>query len=326
MMQTRRFLLIATAVASMPVPVALAQTPKAPPGAKAAYAKDRESILGMVGNYRVRFDFRETTPFVDDYNPIDGKISAGLESVRVVEESPGKISLQHLLVVQEGKETTVVKHWRQDWVYQPAEVLTYTAAGQWRLTPVPVSERAGAWSQTVWQTDDSPRYGGVGRWDYSDGVARWMSNVTRRPLARRDAVRKPVYGWYMGTNRHALTPEGWVHEQDNSKVGMRNGKPTTFVHEVVLNTYSRWDRFPIAAADAYWAKTKDYWADVRRMWEQAILKGRGVNVGEEAENGSVTGPKLMSLADDIAEGKIDTAKALAQARTVISGETRLAVR
>ena len=48
-------------------------------------------------------------------------------------------------------------------------------------------------------------------------MARWTSDETRRPLARRDAVRHPVYDHYLGVNRHALTPDGWVHEQDNAK-------------------------------------------------------------------------------------------------------------
>lgn len=285
-------------------------------------ARDRQSILAMAGDYKVRFDMQETTPFVDDYNPLERKISGGFEAVRVVEDKPGKISLQHLLVVEVEKKPMVVKHWRQDWVYEPGQVLVYDRADTWKLAAVPEPQRKGAWSQTVWQTDDSPRYGGVGRWVYTDGVARWTSDETRRPLARRDAVRKPPYGWYMGTNRHALTPEGWVHEQDNAKVGVRDGKPITFVHETVLNTYVRNARFQVQAADAYWNKTKDYWAEVRNVWDKTIVQGGGVKVTEEAENGTVIGPKLMELADNIAEGKTDTKKALAEARAVISGETR----
>ena len=48
-------------------------------------------------------------------------------------------------------------------------------------------------------------------------------------------------------------------------------------------------------------------------------------VEEEAENGSVTGPKLMGLADDIAAGKITTPAAIAQAKATIE-ETRVAAR
>jgi hypothetical protein len=39
-------------------------------------------------------------------------------------------------------------------------------------------------SEAVWQTDDSPRYGGIGRWQYQHGVSAWQSDLTLRPLAR----------------------------------------------------------------------------------------------------------------------------------------------
>ncbi|MCW5760493.1 MAG: hypothetical protein KIS90_12065 [Phenylobacterium sp.] len=313
MTATRRTCLVLAFAASFALPAAAHAAGKPP-------EQDRQSILGMAGDYRVRFDMRETTPFVDDYTPLDPKRSGGYESVRVIEDRGDVISLQHLLVVEdEDEKPVIVKHWRQDWTWQPAKVVVYESSGRWTLKPVSAAERKGAWSQTVWQTDDSPRYGGVGRWTYDHGVAKWQSGPTLRPLARRDAVRHPAYTWYVGVNRHALTPKGWVHEQDNAKVGVRDGKPVTYVHEVVVNTYEKFNGYPVAAADDYWARTKGYWADVRTAWDAAIAKDGGVRVTEEAQNGSVTGPKLMGLADEIAEGKMDVAKASAEAKALIAG-------
>ncbi len=286
--------------------------------AKAKFEQDRASILAMAGTFKVTFDMRETVPFVADYTPIPAKVSGGHEVVRVAEDTGTTIMLQHLLVVKDDKgKTFVIKHWRQDWVYEPKTVMAYTADTRWENLPTTDEMRAGAWSQTVWQTDDSPRYGGIGKWVYDDGVARWTSDSTMRPLARRDAVRHPVYDHYIGTNRHAITPTGWVHEQDNAKIGMKDGKSVTFVHEVVLNTYARDDKFDVAAADTYWAKTKDYWATVRKDWDDLMNRDGVIVVTLEPENGSVTGPKLMGLADEIAEGKTTTKKAIAQARTTI---------
>jgi hypothetical protein len=317
-MTTRRtcFALAAAFTLSMAAP-ALAQTDASP-------ERDRQSILAMAGDYRVRFDMRETVPFLPSYKPLEPKVSGGYEAVRVVEDKPGFISLQHLLVVDDDGKPVVVKHWRQDWTWQPKVVITYQKTNRWVLTPVSAEARRGAWSQTVWQTDDSPRYGGVGRWAYDNGVARWTSDATLRPLARRDAIRHPAYTWYVGQNRHALTPTGWVHEQDNAKVGELDGKPVTYVHEVVVNSYGKSDQFPIKAADAYWAKTKDYWAQVRRTWDETALRDGGLVVREEAQAGSMIGPRLMGLADEIAEGKTTTAAAAAAARTLIAGETRTA--
>ena len=321
-MKTPLSLLIAAALLAIaPTGAAKAQAPGGVE-AQSSQARDRQSILAMAGDYRVRFDMRETVPFVAGYEPLEPKQSGGYESVRVVEDSPGKIVLQHLLVVQHDGKAMVIKHWRQDWIYEPASVLTYEKSNRWVLTPVSAADRKGAWSQTVWQTDDSPRYGGVGRWRHDNGVARWESGETLRPLARRDAVKKPVYGWYVGVNRHALTPDGWVHEQDNAKVGMKDGKPQTYVHEAVINTYDKNSAYEIAAADGYWNATKGYWAAVRTAWDQAIVKDGGVAVTEEAENGSVTGPKLMTLAEQIVGGSKDERTAIAEARTLIGGPER----
>lgn len=316
-MTTRRHCLalaVAAGLAASALPVAAKAAGKAP-------EKDRQSILAMAGDYKVRFDMRETAVFTAGYKPLPPKLSGGYESVRVIEDRGDFISLQHLLVVEHEGETSVVKHWRQDWTYEPSTLVAYETKDRWVLKPVPASEGKGAWSQTVWQTDDSPRYGGVGRWTYEAGVASWESGVTLRPLARRDAIRHPVYTWYSGRNRHALTPTGWVHEQDNAKLGLKDGATITYVHEVVLNSYDRFDGYPVKAADDYWGKTRGYWAEVRTAWDQAIQRGKGVTVTEEADMGSLTGPKLMGLADEIAEGKTTEAAAVTQARALIaSGE------
>jgi hypothetical protein len=309
---TRRASLLALGAAALLPAAAWAQTP---------FARDRQSILAMTGDYRVRFDMRETVPFLADYTPLEPKMSGGYESVRVAEDTGEHILLQHLLVAEHEGQSFVIKHWRQDWTYQPSDVLVYTGENRWRVADVAPEARAGAWSQTVWQTDDSPRYGGVGRWSYDDGVVRWTSDETWRPLPRRDAIRNPPYRRLEGVNRHALTPTGWVHEQDNAKIGPRDGSDVTFVHEVVLNTYARSEDYDIAAADRYWAATQEYWAGVRAAWDQSIARGRGVYVEEEPNNGSVTGPRLMGLAEEIVGGNNQTGPALAEAQRVIGTAT-----
>ena len=140
----------------------------------------------------------------------------------------------------------------------------------------------GAWSQTVWQTDLSPCHGGIWRWRYDDGAVRWVSDETQRPLARRDATRKPPHDHYQGTNHHVLTPTGWVHEQENVKIGAKDGKPATFVHEYVINTYAADPAFSATPADSYWAKTREYWAAVRAQWDQAIAEQNGLRLTEDA--------------------------------------------
>ncbi|TZG29251.1 DUF6607 family protein [Sphingomonas montanisoli] len=285
--------------------------------------QDRAAILKMAGTFKVTFDMRETTPFVAGYEPYKAKLSGGHEVVRVVVDTPDLIALQHLLVVdmKDGKKPMVIKHWRQDWAWQPKSVLTYAGPGRWTLTPVSAGDAKGAWSQTVYQTDDSPRYGGIGRWRYDDGVTRWTSDETNRPLARRDATRHPPYDHYIGTNRHALTPNGWVHEQDNAKIGAKDGKPATFAHEIVINTYAPATDFPAQAAEDYWTKTAEYWAAVRADWDRVIKAKKGVTLAEEPEFGSTTGHELMLTAEDIISGEAKQDAAIAEAKALIEKET-----
>ncbi len=205
-------LLFAASLAVL-APPAYADGPIAAQSSEAETAKlnaDRASILAMAGAFKVKFDFQEQTAWQSDYTPIASKVSGGHEVVRVIEDTGRKISLQHILVIDIGDgKTGLVKHWRQDWVYEPENVLVYAGPNQWKVDAVPQTMRKGRWSQTVWQTDDSPRYGGWGEWTQEGGVQRWRSNWTWRPLARRDAVRKLVYDRYKAINRHSPTPTGW---------------------------------------------------------------------------------------------------------------------
>jgi hypothetical protein len=327
----RRALLTTTLLAALAVaaPV-LAQTAPAPTPSSAdtpasQFERDRQSILAQAGQWRVRFDMRENVSFRQGYEPLEEKLSAGDEIVRVVYDDGERISLQHILVMgDDNGNVHIIKHWRQDWVYQPETVLTYADTNRWTLTPVSADDRRGAWSQTVWQTDDSPRYGGVGHWDYSHGLAEWTSGPTWRPLARRDAVRDTPYDRYLGSNRHVLTPAGWAHIQDNMKMGPSEGdegEPTAIVQEDVINTYRKVDNYDPKPGDDYWAATKDYWAAVRAAWDERIQAAAGLYLEEEANRGAVTGKPLMDWAEEIQAGTLTTEAAAEQARALITRAT-----
>ncbi len=312
--------LATTVMAGTALPV-VAQSARPEAAAQARFEQDRQSILAMAGDYRVRFEFDETTPFLDGYEPREPTRSGGHEIVRVIADTGSFISLQHTLVAEHDGQVIIIKHWRQDWTYEPQTVLTYSGPDTWALSPVSDTDRAGAWSQTVWQTDDSPRYGGVGRWDYSNGVASWEARAWR-PLARRDATRSPPYDRYDAMNRHVLTPTGWVHEQDNFKVRQGPNGLETVVHEFGVNTYTRFDAYNVAAGDAYWTATADYWTAVRGFWDAAITAGQGtIHVDEQADWGSEVSEALMTLAGQIQDGEMTTEAAIAQARTIIAEET-----
>ncbi|MFY7838170.1 MAG: DUF6607 family protein [Novosphingobium sp.] len=301
---------------------ALAHPPIAAEQAAAGFAQDRADILAMAGNFKVRFDMQESTRWDPTYTPLEPKVSGGHEVVRVIEDTGRRIVLQHMLVVNHEGKDMVIKHWRQDWEYEPARVLVYADRHTWKWEDVPEKMRTGRWSQTVWQVDDSPRYGGWGQFETQGGVRRWRSNWTWRPLARRDAVRNPVYDRYLSINRHQNTPDGWVHWQDNTKMGPKAGAIAPIVQEYVLNTYTRFDGYNVKAADDYWAATKDYWAAVRAQWDRVANEKGGIGIQEEAATGTIISGRLMQLASDLKDGKTDQATAIAEARKVIADNTR----
>lgn len=301
---------------------ALAHPPIAADQAAASFEQDRADILAMAGNYQVRFDMQESTRWDASYTPLDRKISGGNEVVRVIEDTGRKIVLQHMLVIEQDGETFVIKHWRQDWEYEPARVLVYSDRNQWIWEDVPERMRSGRWAQTVWQVDDSPRYGGWGQFEVQGGIRRWRSNWTWRPLARRDAVRNPIYDRYLAINRQQISPDGWIHWQDNTKVGLTDGALVPIVQEYVLNSYTRSDGFAFTAADTYWAATQEYWTAVRGEWARVADENGGIGIQEVAETGTVISARLMELADEIQAGTTQTPTAIAEARRLIADHTR----
>lgn len=317
-----RQLAVAIALAALAPAPAAAQLPNPPVEQDADFETARRAILAMAGNYRVRFDMRETTAWQQGYSPLEPKTSGGHEVVRVIADTGRFISLQHLLVVEAGGETHVIKHWRQDWTYEPESVLVYAGPSRWRTEPVPVERRRGAWSQTVWQVDDSPRYGGIGRWTVTGGVARWSSDWSWRPLARRDAIRSPAYDRYLGINRHSPAPDGsWIHWQDNLKMGAVDGAVVPFVQEIVLNTYRPFADFDVAVADRYWAATQAYWAAVRDEWARSERAAGGIRIAEEAETGNVIAGRLLEIGTGIFQGRRRSEPAIAEARRLIREAT-----
>ena len=234
--------------------------------------------------------------------------------------------MQHLLVVGSPDRPYIVKHWRQDWEYEPVRILTFEGGSQWEWADVPVTLRSGRWSQTVYQVDDSPRYAGWSQWEVTNGVTRWRSNWTARPLARRDATRDPIYDHYVGINRHQLTPTGWIHWQDNTKMMPAKdgrGEMVPVVQEYVLNTYERFDDYNVAAADAYWAATSEYWTAIRAQWDAQADANGGITIAQEANYGTTIARDLLGMADAIQKGEMSSDDATAKALALITeGTTR----
>ena len=239
-----------------------------------AKERDRRAILAMAGPYRVSFDFLEVARFDAALKPDIPYQSWATEYVFVAEDRPDFIALQHILAMRtvdnQGKvsEPMVVRHWRQEWRFEAASYLAYEGANTWAVRALPEAERRGAWTQTVLQVDDSPRYAARGRWQHGEGVSTWISDETWRPLPRREWSVRKDYQVLVGTNRHTLTPGGWLQEENNVKLAL-GPERRQLAREYGVARYDRITGYDFEPARRYFEATEAFWAEVRAAWREA---------------------------------------------------------
>ena len=294
-------------------PVKLRKTPtkewQALMKASSKKEKDRAAILNMSGPYRASFEFMETLGFPIDYKLDKTYRSWGTEYIYVVKNTENFVSLQHLMVmyfVKEGKTIgpMVMKHWRQDWTYQPKSYVAYTGLSQFRKKLTRNSQ--GMWLQAVYQVDDSPRDASVGRWTHHSSMSEWNSGETWRPLPRREFSVRSDYQTLIGYNRHIVKPNGWVHTQDNLKAVLNpkgGGVSKLLARETGLIRYQRIEDFDFSKGDEYWKKTGPFWADVRDYWVKAFQKQSSLTVLSKAGKTKMYQP-LFEYAWKISSGEI----------------------
>ncbi|HWK54583.1 MAG TPA: DUF6607 family protein, partial [Hyphomicrobiales bacterium] len=215
----------------------------------------------------------------------------------------------------------VQKHWRQDWQYEKPEVMGFSGHDTWTHQPVPAEKLGGSWAQSVYQVDDSPRYEGIGQWQHYPNFSTWISDDTWRPLPRRESSVRQDYQVLEGTNRHTITPTGWVHEEENYKLALdANGEPASSMpylsKELGVNRYERIKDFDFEAGAEYWERTGPYWEDVRALWQEVFASGNRITVREEAD-GTPLFAVLFEQAEVLTENAYDSAKARETLRTLL---------
>ena len=250
---------------------------------------DRRAILAMLGNYEVKFNFDETVILKPGYERKAPKRSMAFEHVLLIEDTGKRISLQHILVMGAG---TITKHWRQDWVYETPEHWVYVGDQRFEQRTREAATIPGTWTQLVYEVNDAPRYSGNGKWNHKYGVSTWTSDRSWRPLPRREYTTREDYQLINGENRHTIAPQGWAHEQDNTKViRPANGMDVVLVREFGFNEYRRIEGFDFAPAAAYWKSTAGYWADIRARWDKAFAKDGSISLsirtGDESFNKAI---------------------------------------
>jgi hypothetical protein len=247
------------------------------------FERDRRAILAMAGGFRTSFDFIETVGFTEHYEPPRPYQSWGTEYIYVIEDRGDLIRLQHLLVMfvadRDGnlQGPFVQKHWRQDWRYEDGDLHVFAGRNRWQRRTLDSGAVAGRWSQAVFQVDDSPRYEAVGEWVHEGNYSAWTSELTWRPLPRRETSVREDYHVLSGTNRHTITPAGWVQEEENLKQvldseGRPAGPAPYLARELGVNRYEHIVDFDFSAGDAYWERTAVFWRDVRAAWDDIFAE------------------------------------------------------
>ena len=238
------------------------------------FSQDRAAILAMSGAFEVEFNFEEIVSLDKGYELKKPYFADAYELVKVAEDTGRSISLQHLLVVEGKNGPVVIKHWGQIWKYEDHRTLNYEGGNTWLPVTHTNAEVEGTWTQFVTQVDESPRYKAFGVWVHAANTSIWTSRLSTRPLPRREYTKRNDYDLLMATNRHVITPEGWVHQQENRKLVSREGKRKFLCMETGLNHYRRvsdeTSKEGFKLAEAKWNQTLAFWGQVRSCWNKVI--------------------------------------------------------
>ena len=247
--------------------------------------KDKESIKKMCGCFEVEFKFSETFNYSADslYMPSENKIANALEYAQLVEEKEDLVMIQHLLIVGDESNPHIIKHWRQDWLFENKDFYSYDGDNKWNYLKKDESDVAGSWTQKVYQVDDSPRYEGNGSWVYVDGKTYWESE-TNAPLPRREYTKRSDYNITLRRNKHIISDEGWVHDQNNDKI-LREKRKKDFViaQEKGINTYKRVPDERCEGAINWWQENQNFWSLVRSSWDNIYGNKKDLELFEKVE-------------------------------------------
>ncbi len=243
--------------------------------------QDQNAIKDMCGCYEIKFKYAETfSPDIAYEKAYDYRASA-LEWAELVTDKNDKITIQHLLVVN---DTMVIKHWRQDWEFQNQNIFNYEAKNTWSVNELSEEKVKGQWTQKVYQVDDSPRYSGSATWVHVDGKRYW-ENKTDAPLPRREYSKRSDYNIMARGNTVKLTDYGWLHEQDNDKIIRETGeKDELLVQEKGYNVYKKVADGKCKLAKDWWRENDKVWKKVRQEWDKVFAENKEVKLKEKVDD------------------------------------------
>ena len=263
--------------------------------AQSKFQEDRKSILALGGFYKVNYKYTETFAPDTAYRYHPQYYASGYEWAFVEQETPQKIVIQHLLVTG---DSSVIKHWREDWVYEESRMLVYDKDNQWKTIKLAASEVKGRWVQKVYQVDDSPRYESIGTWVHVDGRDEWHSECDS-PLPRREFTKRKDYNVLRRGNRIYITPNGWMFEQDNKKIIRNDAGDKLLASEKGYEEFAKADSNKFTYAQGWWRSQHNFWTIVRKVWDETYASNEVIRL-----KSSVSGKPLFEQLFDLADQSV----------------------
>lgn len=255
---------------------------------------EKEAIKSFCGCFEVEFKYAETFAYSEDYEFHEPFQAHALELVVLEEETPTKMVMQHILVIN---DTFFIKHWRQDWEYQANHLFSFRGDETWETSLMTVDQSGGQWSQEVYGVYDQPRYAGTATWFLADGKKIWV-NTADAPLPRREYKKRKDYQIMRRTNSLHIKDWGWIHEQDNEKVVIHEDRTEKIiVEEKGKNTYTRVDAKRCQKGAEWWEKNKKNWKAVRQVWDEVLLEPGTYKVERRHEDGDYMPRKMKKFAE-----------------------------
>lgn len=260
--------------------------------------QDRKAIKSLAGFYKVNFNYGEVASPNPDYIFSKPYRSHGNEWAEIIVDEPKRIVIQHMLAID---DTTVIKHWRQDWTYEDTNIMLYTQDNTWKKGNLTTADVKGKWTQKVYQVDDSPRYQGYGTWSHIGDHDSWSSE-TDSPLPRRESSVRKDYNVLTRGSRISITKDGWMFEQDNKKVLRTPEGDKVLAIEKGYEEFTKADPKKFTYAQKWWNSQNGYWADVRSVWADVIGSSDIFKVKTLA-NGKLLYETLFTLGDQSVKEK-----------------------
>ena len=256
----------------------------------------------MQGEYIVDFAFDETVLLQPGYERAPAMRSGGNETVIVVQDTPTKIVLQHILV--DGKSGHVTKHWRQDWIYEAPSRFEFSADQTWTVrahscrTRPQAPGRSACTKSATRRATAAPAAGLRQRHrhldqrpDLASAAAPRVHQAQRLQRGLRDqppyASRRAAGPTSSSTPRCCASPTARRWSWRASSASTITRRPT---------------EVDFKPAYKYWDATQDYWAKVRTRWDAFLGKPPGVHLKTKIDGMAMIIP-LFTQAGELEEGK-----------------------